>query len=111
MTNVNEKLLDERLSRLEAARRWSPRVLSKLESHIRSADDEALFRINALSFARDKAIAEEEAIELFLHACVASLFVMDWLLLCPKCSCVVDSFRSLKSVNNRYHCGLCLGEF
>ncbi len=39
---VNETLLDERLGSLEKARAWSARLVSKLESHIRSADDEAL---------------------------------------------------------------------
>ena len=51
---VNEALLDERLAELEKARAWSPRVVSKLEAHIRSADDEALFRINPLTFAAEK---------------------------------------------------------
>ncbi len=45
---VNEKLLDDRLATLEKARPWSARVMSKLEGHIRSASDEALFRINPL---------------------------------------------------------------
>jgi hypothetical protein len=49
---VNEQLLDERLAALEEARAWSPRLISKLESHIRTADDLALFRINAFSFAQ-----------------------------------------------------------
>src|SRR5687767_2865266 len=48
---VNEQVLDERLTLLEAARPWSPRVITKLEGHIRTADDEALFRINPLTFA------------------------------------------------------------
>ncbi len=43
MTEINEKLLDERLGALELARTWSPRVVSKLESHIRSADDARSF--------------------------------------------------------------------
>src|SRR5215203_1017198 len=32
---VNEQVLDERLAVLEAARPWSPRVIAKLEGHIR----------------------------------------------------------------------------
>ena len=45
-TLVEERTLDERLARLEAARSWSPRVVSRLEAMIRSDDDAALFRIN-----------------------------------------------------------------
>jgi len=32
---------------------------------------------------------------------------MDWLLLCPICACVVESFGSLKSVGDKYHCPMC----
>ena len=32
MTNVNEKLLDDLLGKLESVRSWSPRVISKLET-------------------------------------------------------------------------------
>ncbi|MGZ8409184.1 MAG: DUF5939 domain-containing protein [Hyphomicrobium sp.] len=68
----------------------------------RSADDEALFRINSLTFAREKNLSEDEAIDLFLRATSCDLFRMDWLLLCPRCSCVVESFASLMGVHNRY---------
>src|SRR5262245_66660758 len=91
---VNEELLDERLAKLETARAWSPRLVSKLESHIRSADDEALFRINPFTFARERNLPEDEVIDLLLHATSLGLFGMDWLLVCPKCACVVESLRS-----------------
>jgi class 3 adenylate cyclase len=105
--SLNERLLDERLAQLEKARSWSPRVISKLESHIRQASDEALFRINPITFASERNIPENEAIDLFLYATKLGLFSMDWLLLCPPCSCVVESFRNLHGVHNHYHCGVC----
>src|SRR5580692_10695814 len=104
---VNEELLDERLAALEEARAWSPRLISRLESHIRTADDLALYRINAFSFAKERSLAENEIIDLFLHATALGLFSMDWSLYCPQCCCVVESFRSLKSLNNHYHCAFC----
>jgi class 3 adenylate cyclase len=104
---VNEPLLDQRLAALDEARAWSPRLISKLESHIRTADDLALFRINAFSFARERRLAENEIIDLFLHATALGLFSMDWSLYCPQCCCVVESFRSLKSLHNHYHCAFC----
>jgi class 3 adenylate cyclase len=110
-SQLNEQLLDERLTRLEQARSWSPRVISKLESHIRSGDEDALFRINPLSFAAEKSIAENEAIDLFLHATAAGLFTMDWHLLCSACSCVVESFRTLKGVHSRFHCNVCTMDY
>lgn len=106
-TAVNEQLLDERLAKLEKARSWSPRLLSKLESHIRSADDEALFRINPFTFAREKNLDVTEVIDLFLNAASLGLFDMDWQLLCQQCSCVVESFGSLKGLHNQFHCNLC----
>ena len=107
VNSVNETLLDERLAALEDARAWSPRLISKLENHIRTADDLALFRINAFSFARERNLGENEVIDLFLHATALGLFSMDWSLYCPRCCCVVESFRSLKSLHNHYHCAFC----
>ena len=104
---LDEKQLDKRLGALESARAWGPRVVSKLESHLRLASDEALFRINPLTFAKEKGLAETEAVDLFIHAAAAGLFRIDWLLLCPKCSCVVESFHTLGGVDEGYHCHLC----
>src|SRR5260370_8636370 len=92
---IDEKKLEERLVALEAAKSWSPRVVSRLEMLLRSGTDEALYRINPIQFATEKSIAEAEGIDLFLHACVAGLFDMDWMLVCPMCSHVVQSFRIL----------------
>src|SRR5689334_15757879 len=97
--SVNDSLLDESLAELEKARAWSPRLISKLESHIRSGDDAGLFRINPYTFAKQRGLNDAEVVDLFLHASARGLFGMDWLLLCPGCSTVVDSFRSLKSVH------------
>ena len=43
--NVNDQHLDEQLTQVEQARPWSPRVISKLETFIRSAPDFDLFRL------------------------------------------------------------------
>ena len=108
---INEKLLDERLAALELARVWSPRVVSKLESHIRSAEDADLLRINPCSFAAAKGLSEAEAIDLFLHASALGLFEMNWFLLCPACSCVIDSFRALRNLDSHCHCNTCRVDF
>ena len=104
---IDEKRFDEALAALETARVWSPRVVSKLEAHIRSADDAALLRINPISFATEKNIGEEEAIDLFLHAASLGLFDMSWILLCPVCACVIDSFRALKNLQSHCRCTNC----
>src|SRR5271165_3160014 len=61
---IDEAVLEERLTKLEAAKNWSPRVVSRLETLIRSGPDEALFRINPIRFAAERGIAENEAIDL-----------------------------------------------
>jgi len=108
---IDEKKLEERLVALEAAKSWSPRVVSRLETLLRSGTDEALYRINPIQFATEKSIAEAEGIDLFLHACVAGLFDMDWLLVCPMCSDVVESFRTLRKLHTHFHCHLCQSDY
>src|SRR5579863_3635521 len=108
---IDERKLEERLGALEAAKAWSPRVISRLETALRTADDRALFRINPIKFAADRSIAETEAIDLFLHATLVGLFEMDWLLVCPSCSDVVESFRSLRSLHGHYHCPICQSDY
>lgn len=107
VTGIDEKLLEERLTALESVRPWTPRLISKLESHIRSASDTELLRINPLRFAADKSLGELETIDLFLHAAALGLFEMNWNLICPICSCVIDSFRALKNLNSHCRCTIC----
>jgi len=108
---IDEKKLEERLVALEAAKSWSPRVVSRLETLLRAGTDEALYRINPIQFATEKSIAEAEAIDLFLHGCMVGLFDMDWMLVCPMCSDVVESFRSLRKLHTHFHCHLCQSDY
>ena len=107
MTVVDELLLERRMTEIEQARPWSPRVISKLETLIRSGDDHSLYRINPLAFARERAMAEPEAIDLFLHAARSGLFDMSWDVLCPQSGMVLDSFGALRTLKTHYVCGLC----
>src|SRR5258708_37451301 len=36
---------------------------------------------------------------------------MDWLLVCPMCSDVVESFRSLRKLHTHFHCHLCQSDY
>jgi class 3 adenylate cyclase len=107
MVTVNETLLDEKLTDLEKLRVWSPRVISKLESFLRTDDEWALFRANPFYFAEERGVAEDEAVDLFLLASKVGIFQMSWSLLCPGCGDAVQSFSSLKSVCSMFHCCLC----
>jgi hypothetical protein len=75
---INEQVLDKKLAHLESVRRWRPRVVSKLENMIRTADDYELFRINPFSFAAATGVDDSEALDLFLHAANVGLFEMGW---------------------------------
>lgn len=107
MAAVDNALLETRMTGIEQARPWSPRVISKFESLIRDGDDLSLYRVNPLAFGRDRAIAEAEVIDLFLHAARSGLFDMNWDVLCPQSGMVLDSFGTLRTLKTHYVCGLC----
>src|SRR5436190_11302884 len=107
MTNIAERLLESKMTEIEQARSWSPRVISKFETLIRSGDDLSLYRVNPLAFARDRAIAEAESIDLFLYATRSGLFEMSWDVVCPQSGMVLDSFGALRTLKTHYVCGLC----
>jgi hypothetical protein len=70
-------MVEEALAKVERARSWSPRVVSRLEHHIRTAADEDLFRVNPLQWASHRSLDEYEAVDLFLHAAKVGLFYRD----------------------------------
>jgi class 3 adenylate cyclase len=107
MHHVQERLLESKMTEVEQARAWSPRVISKFEALIRSADDLSLYRVNPLAFARDRAISEAESIDLFLYATRSGLFDMSWDVVCPQSGMVLDSFGALRTLKTHYVCGLC----
>ena len=45
MTNIQERLLESKMTEIEQARSWSPRVISRFETLIRSGDDLSLYRV------------------------------------------------------------------
>ena len=102
MTNIHKRLLESKMTEIEQARSWSPRVISKFETLIRGADDQSLYCINPLAFARDRAIAESESIDLFLHATRSGLFDMRWDVVCPQSGMVLDSFGALRTLKTHY---------
>jgi class 3 adenylate cyclase len=104
---VDDDYLEETLVKVERVRNWSPRVISKLENFIHTANDEDLFRISPLQWAAEKNVDEHEAIDLFLHSTKAGLFYMDWNVICPCCGKITQSLRDLHSVESLNTCKLC----
>jgi class 3 adenylate cyclase len=107
MTSIDERLLESKMTEIERVRTWSPRVISKFETLIRSGDEVTLFRANPLAFARDRAVAEPESIDLFLHAARLGLLDMHWDILCPQSGLVLESFGKLQALKSHFVCGLC----
>ena len=107
MSAVNEDLLDSLLAKLEMASNWSPRIISKLESFIRTADDFDVFRVNALQYAAEKGITENESIDLFLHAAKLGLFDLEWNIICSCCGQNFKSLRNMSKLHAHFVCSLC----
>lgn len=107
MTSIDERLLENKMTQIEQARAWSPRVISKFETLIRSGDEVSVYRANPLAFARDRGVAEPESIDLFLHAARAGLVDMHWDVLCPHSGLVLESFGKLRALRSHFVCGLC----
>jgi class 3 adenylate cyclase len=104
---LNENLLDSTLAKLEQVRTWSPRVISKLETFIRTADDGALFRVDPVHYAVEKGLAESEAIDLFLHGAKLGLFEMEWHMVCACCGHVFQNLRGMSDLHAHFICNIC----
>jgi len=104
---INERQLDQQLSRLEQVRSWSPRVISKFETFIRTATDFDLLRVNPIQYAEERGMNEAEALDLFLHAAKIGLFEMDWHIVCPHCGFIVNSMHNMGQLQSHNLCSVC----
>src|SRR6266403_3550002 len=85
-----------------------PKPVSAIENLIQDAPDRELCRINALAFATEHKLDEEDVIAAFLHGARLCIFDMSWNILCPGCGGVLGSGATLKTVNQaEYRCALC----
>ena len=85
-----------------------PEPVSAIEKLIEDAPDRELCRINALAFAAEHKLDEEDVIAAFLHSARRGIFDMSWNILCPGCGGVLGSGTTLKTVNQpEYRCALC----
>lgn len=107
MAAVNEQLLAERLDGLAAAIPTRGELIETFAGFVRTADDEALVRINPISFAQRHDCASDAVVELFLHARKLGLLTMDWQYVCPGCGEIVERLASLTSATAHYFCQVC----
>src|SRR5438876_12373792 len=85
-----------------------PKAVSVIEKLIEDGPDRDLCRINALAFAAQHKLNEEDVIAAFLHGARLGIFDMSWNIVCPACGGVLDSGATLKTVKQaEYRCVLC----
>ena len=85
-----------------------PEPVNAIKKLIEDVPDRELCRINALAFAAEHKLDEEDVIAAFLHGARRGIFDMSWNILCPGCGGVLDSGTTLKTVNQaEYRCALC----
>lgn len=97
-------------SRIEALSRTSPFTpaeLSALQAFVETAPDAALFRVNPLTYAAERAMADHRAIDLFVHASRAGLFDLSWNVLCYGCGGYLQSGHALGDLKAQTHCAVC----
>jgi class 3 adenylate cyclase len=106
-SDVNERLLAERLERLATAVPGEADLLDLLEGFIRTASDDQLVRINPVRWATERGLRSAAVVELFLHARKHTLLTMEWQYVCPGCGEIVERLPSLTSASAHYFCEVC----
>jgi len=82
-------------------------LLNRLAQWIEKAAEEQLYRINALSWAKDNEVDEALAIELFLHCARAGIFELVWSVLCTQCGLLITTPGGLRAFSRtRRNCRL-----
>jgi class 3 adenylate cyclase len=104
---VDEACLAAGLDRLAAALPGQTELIDALAAFVRTANDEALVRINAVRFGGQHGFPTTAVVELFLHARKLGLMTMEWQYVCPGCGEVVERLTSLTSATAHYFCQVC----
>lgn len=96
-----------RLDALRGKDALSAAILDAFATFLAGAPDEALFRMSPLRYAAERGIAEQEAIDLFLHATHVGILEFAWGVLCPGCLAFLTTEGGLRSLDKGKHCNFC----
>jgi class 3 adenylate cyclase len=99
--------LDLRLDAVRAQGEFSADVLEQLKAFLEGAADEEVFRMSPLRYARRHGLAEQQAIDLFLHATHAGILEFAWGVLCPGCLAFLTTPGGLRSLHQKKRCNFC----
>ncbi len=96
-----------RLDALRAKDALSAAILDAFAIFLADAPDEALFRMSPLRYAAEQGMAEQEGIDLFLHATHVGILEFAWGVLCPGCLAFLTTSGGLRSLDKKKHCNFC----
>lgn len=104
---MNQRLLAEKLGQVGAAAGCAGDLLRAFDGFVRTAEDDALVRINPLRFADQHGFATGAVVEMFLHARKLGLLTMEWQYVCPGCGEIVERLTSLTGAAAHTYCQVC----
>lgn len=81
--------------------------MDMLVDDVRHANDEDVTGMRPYKWARERGVARDEALNLFLLATKAGLLQQRWSMLCPNCRVPKQQVESLRNVMDTIHCDLC----
>jgi len=102
-----EKALALRLQAMQRAGGFSPQTVRDFGDWILKADDPDLYRINLVSWARQRGMDEDDALRLFLHATKVGIFELSWGVICSHCGVLITTPGGLRALGPTPHCKLC----
>ena len=109
---VDEKVLEQRLTALEAARSLEPAARLQTRKPYPIGGRRGAFAHQPPDVrGRQRALKKRKASTFFCMPPSLGLFEMNWNLLCPVCSCVISSFRALKNLDSHCRCTNCRIDF
>lgn len=99
--------LAARIETLSRTQQFTPEELQALRAFIETEPEEALFRVNPVTYAAERAMPEQRAIDLFVHAGRAGIFDLAWNVLCYGCGGYLQSGHALGDLSAATHCAVC----
>lgn len=103
---MSRQNLQLRLNVVADSRKFTKELVARFGDWLLTAPDEDVFRVNPLSWAKEHAVEESTAIDLFLHAAHAGLLDLIWALTCNQCGLLIRTPGALKSLHRSAVCRL-----
>lgn len=103
---TGEAQLADMVSELLAADQ-PPALVERLASHLRTADELELARIQPKRLARAWAVAPRMLLKLMLHATRVGLLDLAWDIVCPHCRGTRETHASLSRIPGESRCEVC----